>query len=761
MGRRLRLGSARWVILFGLFVAVSITTGAALYTTALYNADLDKAEHTLQDLTLVLAEQTERAFQTVEVMQNAVVGHLINAGVKSSDDLRRAAPLYDVYELLKAQVEPLPHVDALAIIDDQGKLLNVSRSWPLPKMDVADRSYFQTLKSDQSLQSYVSEPVFSRMADKWTFMVARKITGTQGQFIGILLAIIELEYFEALYQEIAIPSGRAIALARQDGVLLARYPRVEAALRAPSFASSSPIRALLGRSSPATVRNVSAVDGQDRIVAVNNLKRYPLAVLLSETVQTVLSGWRYQAALIVAAAVLMNIAVATACWLGFRQIRAASKRADAEGYLARHDTLTGLPNRILFNEKMERVASYAKESRTRFAVLLLDLDRFKEVNDTLGHLVGDALLQAVASRLRACIPGSGLVARIGGDEFAVIQRGVQGREDVVALAGRLIEAANKPYELLGHVVSTGVSIGAALAPDDGTDPDRLSKSADIALYSAKGGGRGSFRLYEPQMDADREARRALEKDLRRAIDAGEFELFYQPFLDLRTNSIAGFEALLRWRHPERGLLSPETFISLAEETGLIGPIGDWVLQEACRQAVTWHSSSRVAVNLSAIQFKVSDVQAGVAQALASSGLAANRLELEITESALFDDMAFAATLYRFKAQGIGLALDDFGTGYASMSYLRSFPFDRIKIDRSFVQEIGHSSGGGTIVHVTLDLARRLGMATTAEGVETQEQLVRLREAGCSDAQGYLIAHPMAASETSSFLERSIVASASA
>lgn len=750
---RMRLDPAHWVIAFGVFVAAAISIGAALYSATLYDDALDEAEHSLQDLALVLAEQTERAFQTIEVVQGNILDRLKNAGAGSSDDLRRVAPLYNTYELLREQAEPLPHVDALSITDDQGRLLNVSRSWPIPEMDFADRSYFRALRSDQALQSFVSEPIFSRVANNWTFIIARKIVGAEGQFIGVLSAVIELGYFERLYQEIAVSPGRAVALVRQDGILLARYPRSEATLKAPAIPAASPIRTLLGKASPGTVRNVSVVDGQDRIVTANNLKRYPVALLLSDTVQMALSKWRSQVALLGVIAVLMNLAVAAACWLGFRQIRAIASRADAESHLARHDTLTGLPNRILFNEEMERMVGSATQAGKGFAVLLLDLDQFKEVNDTRGHLVGDALLQGIAKRLRSNVREGDVVARIGGDEFAIIQHDIRGPEEATALAKRLVQTASRPFDLHGQIVSVGVSVGLALAPDDGSDPERLLKSADMALYSAKGEGRGTFRFYDAAMDARRAARRAIEHDLRRAVDAGEFELFFQPFLDLRTNRITGFEALLRWRHSERGLLPPQTFIPAAEDTGLIGRIGDWVLHEACRQAVAWPSSIKVAVNVSAVQFKIGDVLAAVEQALASSGLVASRLELEITESALVEDPAFAATLLRLKELGVSLALDDFGTGYASMSYLRSFPFDKIKIDRSFVQEMGHSSGSAAIVYATLDLAQRLGMTTTAEGVETDEQLRALREAGCTKAQGFLIARPMAAQDTLTFLAR--------
>jgi diguanylate cyclase (GGDEF)-like protein len=415
-------------------------------------------------------------------------------------------------------------------------------------------------------------------------------------------------------------------------------------------------------------------------------------------------------------------------------------------YLAHHDALTDLPNRALFHEQLGQALCHAKPGE-ELAVLCLDIDHFKSVNDTLGHPFGDALLRTAADRLRACIRESDMIARLGGDEFAIVQVGGCQPTDATALATRLIEAISAPYDLEGHHVVVGMSVGIALAPDDGDDPHQLLKNADMALYRAKADGRGTYHFFEADMDARIQARRTLELDLRKAIQNGEFELFYQPFIEIRSGHISGFEALLRWRHPQRGMIAPTDFIPLAEETGLIVPIGDWVLRQACREAATWPSHVKVAVNLSAVQFRNKNLLATVIAGLATSGVDATRLEVEITESVLLHDSdATLAVLYQLCGLGVRISMDDFGTGYSSLSYLRKFPFDKIKIDRSFIHDMSDRHDSLAIVRAVTAMGAGLGMTTTAEGVETPEQLERLRLEGCTEAQGYLFSRPRPAAE---------------
>jgi diguanylate cyclase (GGDEF)-like protein len=411
-------------------------------------------------------------------------------------------------------------------------------------------------------------------------------------------------------------------------------------------------------------------------------------------------------------------------------------------HLAHHDALTKLPNRVLFHECLEQALGHARRGRL-LALHFLDLDQFKAVNDTLGHPVGDRLLQAVTMRLQSCLRETDTFARLGGDEFAILETTIELPLDATRLAERIIRALANPFEVDGHHIVIGVSIGIAFAPQDGLDADNLLKCADLALYRAKSDGRGVYRLFHAEMDAQMQVRRAIELDLQHALPAGQLELFYQPLIDLESRQIAGFEALLRWRHPTKGLVSPAEFIPIAEETGLIVPIGEWVLRQACAAAADWPDKLKVAVNLSAVQFRSRNLMADVVAALSESGLAASRLELEITETVMLHDTdSILATLRQFQELGIHIAMDDFGTGYSSLSYLRRFPFDRIKIDQSFVRELDKQPGCMAIVRAVASLGKDLGIAITAEGVETPQQLDTLEKEGCTEIQGYLFSRPV-------------------
>jgi diguanylate cyclase (GGDEF)-like protein len=421
-------------------------------------------------------------------------------------------------------------------------------------------------------------------------------------------------------------------------------------------------------------------------------------------------------------------------------------------YLARHDPLTALPNRRVFREKLEQALARVDRGE-RFAVLCLDLDHFKKVNDTLGHDVGDALLRTVAERLQACVREVDTVARLGGDEFAILQENVEDAKSAALLATRIIDVIRGTHEIDGHQVATGTSIGIAMAPESATSADTLLKNADIALYFAKA-ERGRFNFFELDMAEHLQRRRVMEIDLRHAIARQEFELHYQPLVALDRGRVVAFEALVRWHHPERGMIPPAEFIPLAEETGLIVPLGEWILATACREAVTWPDDIKVAVNLSSVQFKGDQPYEMVTQALHESRLPSHRLELEITESVLMNDNARAfAMLHRIRGLGVSISMDDFGTGYSSLSYLHKFPFDKIKIDRSFVAGITREGGTSEIVRAITALSRGLGMTTVAEGVETDEQLWRLRNEGCAEVQGFLFSRPVPAPEVPRILAR--------
>jgi diguanylate cyclase (GGDEF)-like protein len=436
-------------------------------------------------------------------------------------------------------------------------------------------------------------------------------------------------------------------------------------------------------------------------------------------------------------------------WVALIEDITERRRAEAEiVHLARHDVLTGLANRAEFNARLEEASKRLKRNGTGLAVMMIDLDRFKAVNDTHGHLAGDQLLSEVARRLQSTVRDADVLARLGGDEFAIIQEGSPNhREGAVALALRIIEATSRPFDLNGHEATVGASIGIAMAPEDGVEPGELLKRADLALYNVKSGGRNDFRLFQNEMLEVVNTQQSAERELREAIAQGQFELHYQPVVDIETRGLCGVETLVRWRHPVKGMIAPDNFIPLAESTGLIGPLGEWILEKACADAANWPAHVKVAVNISAIQFKRGNLFELILAALVKTGLPPERLELEITETSLLENQeAHLTTIRQLKNLGLSIALDDFGTGFSSINYLTIFPFDKIKIDKSFTKGILSRGDCKAVVASSLALAKGLGIITTVEGIETEEQLDYMRAAGVELAQGYLFGKPVPISE---------------
>jgi diguanylate cyclase (GGDEF)-like protein len=444
---------------------------------------------------------------------------------------------------------------------------------------------------------------------------------------------------------------------------------------------------------------------------------------------------------------VVNVPMAGGGWVATHEDITERRRSEMQiAHMARHDALTDLPNRLLLRERLAEALIHVERGQ-RLAVLCLDLDHFKNINDSLGHPIGDELLRAAAGRLRACVRETDTISRVGGDEFAIIQTDITDATDAERLALRLSEVIAAPYDLQGHMVVTATSIGIAVAPVDGIDANELLKNADMALYGAKADGRGVYRFFEPRMDARMKARRALELALRKALANDEFELYYQPVVNLDGETVQCCEALLRWNHPEHGLVMPADFIPIAEEIGLIVPIGEWVIRRACEDASKWPDDIRVAVNLSPTQLNNSLLFPTVLNALTAAQIPAHRLELEITEAVLMENTeANLRTLHGLRGLGIRISMDDFGTGYSSLSYLRSFPFDKIKIDRCFITGLGDDNESAAIVQAVAGLAQQLSMTTTAEGVETRTQLDRVRALGCTDVQGHFYSPPVPAKE---------------
>jgi diguanylate cyclase (GGDEF)-like protein len=788
----------------------------------------------------------------------------------------------EVNEQLITHVRLLPQLDIVALIDADGTFVNLNHALPIPRINVADRQYFRTLKADPSQTMIVTEPVVNRLDNEITVGLARRITAINGDFLGVSLGGLKMSYFENLYRTVSNTEDTAIALSRNDGVLFARYPHVSEAIGKSFTAGGIVAQMMESGATSEVVHKVSQVDGVERLIAGHRLTHFPLVVSVSSPVPIILRASREQSLHLIGAAGILELVVVGVGMLTQRQLRSqrllgeartamaeaeTARRADQElriqavrfgaalsnmsevfclfdaadrlvvgsdrlaamlelpvgsispgmtiqemgsllpdasdlsadpgniyslilrlresgkreshaldtrnggrisvnfapmdndgwlvtleditrqrfaeariEHMALHDALTGLANRVLFHSRLGEAIGRSKIGE-RFAVLYLDLDHFKAVNDTLGHPVGDALLREVTQRLKKAVRAFDTVARLGGDEFAIVQA-IDQPADSTALALRLIEALSAPYDINGSRVIIGTSIGIALVPEDGDNVDEIIKNADMALYRSKADGRGRYHFFEDDMNAQMQARRLLDLDLRRAIADGEFRVFYQPLINLASGLVCGFEALVRWQHPERGLVSPADFIPLAEEIGLIIPLGNWVLRQACADAAAWPGDFKVAVNLSPVQFGCHTLVEDVAAALADAGLPARRLELEITETAMLADTdAVLTILHQLRDLGLGIALDDFGTGYSSLSYLQRFPFNKVKIDRSFVMRLEERGDTDVIVAAVIDLCGQLGMVTTAEGVETAEQLDYLALLGCVEAQGYLFSRP--------------------
>jgi diguanylate cyclase (GGDEF)-like protein len=865
----------RYLILCGVTLIAAIGIGTAIMVGNLRDRSLHESERELKNTALILAEQIDRTFQGIDLVQSSVLEKIKSLGIASSEDYTRRMSGEDMHQMLKASASGLVQIYAVSLINADGRLLNFSRSWPSPELSVADREFFAVLKSNPQMTSYISEPGHNRTNGAWTLFLARKVTAANGEFLGLVLGAIELSYFDKLFSSVSLGAGNSITLFRNDGILLTRFPQIESAI-GKYFKSTV---GAIGDGDSGVVRFVGHFGGKDRLLAAHRLAHFPVVISVAIDTAAALAIWQKETDVLLGAGGLAALTVAIMIFLIVRQQAQAHNlsmqmlalekhrldtamnnmsqglimfdaaerivvcndlyiemyglsreivkpgcsfvellryraeagkfvhhdiekyRADllvamaqgkvmssiletADGrevlvtnspmaaggrvathnditerrrveakiaYMAHHDALTDLPNRLQLYEQLRQLLARTRQGQ-HVAVFCLDLDRFKDVNDAHGHPVGDLLLKAVADRLRQCIRDADMVARLGGDEFAIMQAGASQPTDATSLASRLIEVIGAPYELDGKQVTVDLSIGIALAPGDGLDPEQLLKNADMALYRAKSDGHGLYRFFEPEMDARMQARRNLEIDLRKAIANGEFELFYQPLVDMKTEYVTGFEALIRWRHPERGMIPPLDFIAVAEETGLIVPIGDWVLRQACAEAATWPSNVKIAVNLSPVQFRNKILLPSVVSALAASGLSPNRLELEITESVLLQDSgATLAVLHELRGLGVRISMDDFGTGYSSLSYLRKFPFDKIKIDQSFIFDMSDHDDSLAIVRAVIAMGSGLGIATTAEGVETAEQFKQLKLEGCTEVQGYLFSPPRPAAEVKGLL----------
>lgn len=734
-----------WLAVVAATLIVCVICATTLLVRSLWQDGAADRARELENMAVTLSEQTARAFQSVGLIQDDLIGRVREKGIETRTQLIDAMSTEDVHSRLREKISGLPFIDAITVIDETGQLLNFSRYWPIPNVNVSDRDYFLALEGMRGPDIFLGEPVPNRGSGTVTIYLAKRFANSSGRFLGLVLGAMEQSYFERFYSGLRLGRDGMIALVRSDGALLARHPG-----SAGQSPRDSAVRARTAAAVFATGQMpqlpAGTLDEKARIAAVHRVGDLPVAVVVSESVAALDALMWQRATPLIVAAGLLCLTIALAAWGLGRHLRDERAFAVAQHGMARIDMLTGLPNRLAFAERLSTLLK-ARGEGTPFALLYLDLDYFKTVNDTLGHDAGDTMLVELAERIRVLAGPDDFTARLGGDEFAVVLEGITHESEAAEFAQRLIHALRSPLHLGLHRIVSGCSIGIVMAPRDGTDVAELLKNADLALYRAKADGRGIARVFVEEMERLVRDRREMEVALQTAWREKQFFLLYQPIVDAESGRVAGFEALLRWQHPERGLVNPASFIPVAEETGLILPLGAWVLAEACAAATAWPEDLFVSVNLSPVQFRGAEAFRQVRNALESSGLAPSRLEVEITESTLLQEGPMVrATLEQFSEEGITVALDDFGTGYSSLGYLRTLSIGRIKMDRSFIEQVETSPQSLAIVRAVVGLARTLGLRCTAEGVETEGQRRLLTAEGCSHLQGYLLGRPGSAEE---------------
>jgi len=835
------------LVLCGAFLIGLVVGVIGLILTNLRHQAIEQSKQQLLATATVLARQAARDFQSIDLIEANLIEYMETLAIVSDELYTRAMVGRGIHLMLKDKISGFPHIGAVMLVGADGELINSSQVWPTPPLNFAGQDYFDALKGAPRLSSALGRPVRDPQTGVWTLYVARKFRGSNGEFLGLVVGTVTSQYFEDSFGTLARGADESTALLRDDGVMLARYPHIDAVI------GKSLVRDLPDRTTRRPASDVA--DDSERLTAKARLPNLPISLTTSTTVAAALAAWRTAAGYLIGLTIVLVVAIGGAggvavqffrrqsiqldstlnnlsqgvCMydahrrlilcndrfiemfhlpheltkpgtslrhvfdqqilLGldpgrdpeeyFRDMmavvtarepaRAVTEFADGRAmvtmfrpapgggfvttvediteqrraekriaHIAHHDSLTGLHNRAAFSDHLAKTIDESLRTAGPFAILCLDLDRFKEVNDLYGHPVGDALLREVARRLQAVAQGA-FLARVGGDEFIVITVGEI--EAAGQLAVRLKSALSGDIEVDGRPLHIGLSVGIASCPVDGTDPTTLLANADVALYHAKAEGRDTIRFFEADMAAQLRDRRELQHDLQSALANDELCLDYQP-LAKSNGDIVGFEALVRWRHPKRGVVAPGVFIPLAEETGLIVTMGEWILRAACREAASWPNRLQISVNLSPVQFRNDHVVRLVHQTLIETGLDAGRLELEITEGVLVDDVSGAVSiLRRLKSLGVRIALDDFGTGYSSLSYLQAFPFNMIKIDRSFIANLERSAPSKALLRGVIGLARGLELPVTAEGVETRAQLDVVTRAGCDLVQGFLIGRP--------------------
>jgi diguanylate cyclase (GGDEF)-like protein len=730
--------------IFGVVIIAMLWVGVFLKYMQDVNSDLKDAERTGQSFTMVFEENVLRS---IDELDNVLFY------LRRNIEARKGSMDYN--SILHGIDIPGDIIVQVSIIDAQGIMRASSAGpQPAPPLDLSDREHFRAQLESKEDRLFISKPLIGRVSGKWSVQLSRRLSNGDGTFGGVVVVSLDPGHFTNFYEKVDLASSGSIAMIGTDGVVRAAGGQLSSFKMGQDIRGTELFVRMQSRSN-AVFEERDAATGNSRLVALRKVKGHPLWVSVSLDKNEVLAGSYANLRMDCFAILLLTLFTLAAMELLLRSeagIQQKSKELESTlesmARLASEDSLTSLLNRRGFHSALADIHGQSRKAlktsdQIEYAILLLDLDRFKIINDTLGHRIGDLLLQQTAERLKASLRSTDVLARLGGDEFAVIARYIKTRTALGDLADCLIKAIREPFELEGYRVQTSISVGIAVSPADGDNGDDLLVAADLALYAAKEHDRDSYQFYQASMTKEMVDRRQIEVDLRGAIEHNQLELYYQPIVRLQDDSVVGFEALARWNHPTRGFVPPSEFIPVAEDTGMMGRLGEWAMTEACSKIAKLPEHLKLAVNLSPVQFSAPDLVEVVQCALITSGMAPHRLELEITESLLLDNNEhIMSTLRQLRELGVSIALDDFGTGYSALSYLRKFPLDIIKIDRSFVTDMATQGDQVAIIQAVLSIARALGMSVTVEGIESAVQRDFLKALGCDNAQGFFFGKPV-------------------
>lgn len=720
-----------------LFIAVATLSAAARISAAAIEKQL-KIQTNIAD---VMSDEINHSFQAMELVTIGVSDYLKSRGVEDQVSLVAEATTQPAHEMLRARMSGLAFVDAMTVIDETGRVLATTRAWPAPDFNFGDRPYFKAMASMAGPPTYLSHPLIGRIAGRPNLVLSHRLTSSAGGFLGVVNAVSDQGYFARRLSRVDVGADSVIAFIVNDGTVMAQSPVLSFDVTSEATPPRHDASALFALPAAGGLVPAGVLGDRERYVAVRPLANFPAAIVVGVAARTVNDEVRKAVIPLAIASFVVCAGIVLVTGLWSRQLRRDRRQSALQYRQARTDVMTGLANRLCFVEWLEHLDKDGDVEP--FALYFADLDYFKTINDTLGHGVGDKLLAAVAGRLVEHLGPTDRIARLGGDEFAIICMGVTDEGNALRIADIIVSAIRQPFLIESHHLVISTSIGISLCPRDGRDLVTLLKSADLALFKAKADGRGLTRVFSEELASTMETRRELQADLEEAWKLGQFYLVYQPIYQAAHRRLAGFEALLRWKHPTRGDVRPDVFIPIAEETGLINRLGAWVLERACADAMAWPAPLFVSINLSPVQFRDGAIEAQVYRALRLAGLPNERLELEITESTLLQkEGGVQSTLCNLRTARINIALDDFGTGYSSLRYLIDFQIDRIKVDRYFVEGVADKSSSQAIIQAILALASTLGLQCTAEGIETEEQAEILGNGGCSHLQGFLLGRPL-------------------